>query len=128
MQQRVAIARAMVSHPELLLLDEPFASVDALTRAELQDVLLQVHASREGRPATVVHVTHDIDEATYLADRVVVFGSNPGRIIGEVDIALARPREQTETRSSPRFLDARNEIHALISSGDSLPSSLSADR
>lgn len=115
MQQRVAIARAMASHPELLLLDEPFASVDALTRAELQDVLLHVHESREGRPATVVHVTHDIDEAVYLADRVLVLGSAPGRVVGSVEIGIGRPRNQTETRSSSRFLEARNEIHSLIS-------------
>jgi NitT/TauT family transport system ATP-binding protein len=128
MQQRVAIARAMVSHPEVLLLDEPFASVDALTRAELQDVLLEVHATRVGRPATIVHVTHDIDEATYLADRVLVFGSSPGVIVGNVQVGLTRPRTQTETRSAPRFLEVRNEIHRLISTKESLPSSLSADR
>ena len=72
MQQRVAIARALVSRPELLLLDEPFASVDALTRAELQDVVLRVHRELEHRDVTIVHVTHDIDEAVYLADRVLV--------------------------------------------------------
>ena len=115
MQQRVAIARALVSHPELLLLDEPFASVDALTRAELQDVLLRVHSSREGRSATVVHVTHDIDEAAYLADRVLVLSGSPGRIVGSIDVGLPRPRSQTATRSSDRFLTVRNEIHAVIS-------------
>jgi NitT/TauT family transport system ATP-binding protein len=115
MQQRVAIARALVSHPELLLLDEPFASVDALTRAELQDVLLRVHSSREGRSATVVHVTHDIDEAAYLADRVLVLSPSPGRIVGSVDVGLPRPRSQTATRSSDRFLTVRNEIHGVIS-------------
>ena len=115
MQQRVAIARALVSHPELLLLDEPFASVDALTRAELQDVLLRVHSSREGRSATVVHVTHDIDEAAYLADRVLVLSPSPGRIVGAVDVGLPRPRSQTATRSSDRFLTVRNEIHDVIS-------------
>ncbi|MGH3079309.1 MAG: ABC transporter ATP-binding protein [Gaiellaceae bacterium] len=115
MQQRVAIARALVSHPELLLLDEPFASVDALTRAELQDVLLRVHSSREGRSATVVHVTHDIDEAAYLADRVLVLSQSPGRIVGSVDVGLPRPRSQTATRSSDRFLTVRNEIHGVIS-------------
>jgi NitT/TauT family transport system ATP-binding protein len=115
MQQRVAIARALVSHPELLLLDEPFASVDALTRAELQDVLLRVHSSREGRSATVVHVTHDIDEAAYLADRVLVLSLSPGRIVGSVAVGLPRPRSQTTTRSSDRFLTVRNEIHDVIS-------------
>jgi NitT/TauT family transport system ATP-binding protein len=128
MQQRVAIARALVSHPEVLCLDEPFASVDALTRAELQDVLLRVHGGREGRSATVVHVTHDIDEAVYLADRVLVMGSNPGRVVGAIDVRLARPRSQTETRSSSRFLEVRNEISHLISTINSLPSSLSADQ
>jgi NitT/TauT family transport system ATP-binding protein len=114
MQQRVAIARALVSRPEVILLDEPFASVDALTRTELQDVLLQVHAGREGREATIVHVTHDIDEAVYLADRVLVFSAAPGRVVGSVEVALDRPREQTETRSSPQFLTVRNEIHSVI--------------
>lgn len=114
MQQRVAIARALVSRPKLLLLDEPFASVDALTRAELQDVLLRVHGEAALRPVTVVHVTHDIDEAVYLADRVVVLSHAPGRVLGEVDVRLKRPRAQTVTRSSPRFLAVRNEIHDVI--------------
>ena len=115
MQQRVAIARALVSRPEVLCLDEPFASVDALTRVELQDVLLRVHGNREGRSATVVHVTHDIDEAVYLADRVLVMGSNPGRVVRAIDVGLTRPRSQKETRSEPRFLEVRNDIHDLIS-------------
>jgi NitT/TauT family transport system ATP-binding protein len=75
-----------------------------------------------------VHVTHDIDEAVYLADRVLVLGSTPGRVIGSVDVELARPRSQIDTRSSSRFLAARNEIHGFISTTNSLPSSLSADR
>ena len=115
MQQRVAIARALVSHPEVLLLDEPFASVDALTRADLQDALLAVHGGREGRDATIVHVTHDIDEAAYLADRVLVLSAGPGRIVDSIDVGLPRPRTQTTTRSSPRFLAVRNEIHDVIS-------------
>ena len=115
MQQRVAIARALVSRPELLLLDEPFASVDALTRAELQDVVLRVHLEFEHRRVTIVHVTHDIDEAVYLADRVLVLSPPPGRVVGSIDVGLPRPRAQTETRSSPRFLAVRNEIHDVIS-------------
>ncbi len=89
MQQRVAIARALVSRPEVVFLDEPFASVDALTRAELQDVLLAVHAPAENRRVTIVHVTHDIDEAVYLADRVLVLSpvSRNGR---RVDRGRAR--------------------------------------
>ncbi len=113
MQQRVAISRALVSHPELLLLDEPFASIDALTRAELQDVLLRVHG--EHRRVTIVHVTHDIDEAVYLADRVLVLGPSPGRVVGSIEVGLPRPRAQTSIRSSERFLTVRDEIHTLIS-------------
>jgi NitT/TauT family transport system ATP-binding protein len=116
MQQRVAIARALVSRPEILLLDEPFASVDALTRADLQDVLLRVHDSFGERPVTTVHVTHDIDEAVYLADRVLVLAANPGRLVGSTEVRLPRPRSQAATRSSPPFLAVRDEIHALIAS------------
>jgi NitT/TauT family transport system ATP-binding protein len=115
MQQRVAIARALVSRPELLLLDEPFASVDALTRADLQDVVLRVHRELEHRHVTIVHVTHDIDEAVYLADRVLVLSPPPGHVVGSIDVGLPRPRTQTETRSAPRFLAVRNEIHDVIS-------------
>ena len=71
--------------------------------------------TREGRSATVVHVTHDIDEAAYLADRVLVLSPSPGRIVGSVDVGLPRPRSQTATRSSDRFLTVRNEIHDVIS-------------
>jgi NitT/TauT family transport system ATP-binding protein len=92
MQQRVAIARALVSRPKALLLDEPFGSVDALTRAELQDVLLRVHGEFEDRRVTVVHVTHDIDEAVYLADRVLVLSPAPGRVLAAIDVEIARPR------------------------------------
>jgi NitT/TauT family transport system ATP-binding protein len=120
MQQRVAIARALVSRPEILLLDEPFASVDALTRAELQDVLLRVHGTREGRPVTIVHVTHDIDEAVYLADRVLVFSRAPGRVVGSIGVGLPRPRSQRATRSSAAFLACRDELHALIGSQQAL--------
>ena len=114
MQQRVAIARALVSRPELLLMDEPFASVDALTRNDLQDVVLRVHTEFEHRRVTIVHVTHDIDEAVYLADRVLVLSPSPGRVVGSIDVGLPRPRTQTTTRSSPRFLAVRNEIHEVI--------------
>jgi NitT/TauT family transport system ATP-binding protein len=114
MAQRVAIARALVSRPRLLLLDEPFASVDALTREELQDVVLRVHGEPEERGMTVVHVTHDIDEAVYLGDRVLILSSAPGRVVGSTEVDVPRPREQTASRSSPRFLAVRNEIHAII--------------
>jgi NitT/TauT family transport system ATP-binding protein len=116
MAQRVAIARAIVSRPRLLLLDEPFASVDALTRAELQDVVLRVHGQLEQRRMTVVHVTHDIDEAVYLGDRVLVLSPAPGRIIASIEVDVPRPREQTASRSTSRFLAVRNEagVRALL--------------
>ena len=114
MQQRVAIARALASRPEVVFLDEPFASVDALTRSELQDVLLDVHSHVENRRVTIVHVTHDIDEAVYLADRVLVLTPSPGTVAASVEVGLPRPRTQTATRSAPRFLEVRNELHDVI--------------
>jgi sulfonate transport system ATP-binding protein len=92
MAQRVALARALVGRPQILLLDEPFSALDALTRADLQDHLLDLWD--DDRP-TLILVTHDIDEALTLADRVVVLRGNPGRIQTEVTPGLARPRERT---------------------------------
>ena len=117
MQQRVAIARALVSRPDVVFLDEPFASVDALTRAELQDVLLAVHSTTEHRRVTIVHVTHDVDEAVYLADRVLVLTPSPGAVAASIEVGLSRPRTQTATRSSPGFLALRNELHDVIAEG-----------
>ena len=113
MQQRVALARALVSDPKVLLLDEPFASVDALTRGELQDVLLRVQSEHR---VTMLHVTHDVDEAVYLADRVLVLSRAPGRLIGPIEVAVSRPRDQTATRSSRDFLEVRNRIHDRLAS------------
>jgi NitT/TauT family transport system ATP-binding protein len=120
MQQRVAIARALVSRPAILLLDEPFASVDALTRMDLQDVLLRVHNEFERGSMTAIHVTHDIDEAVYLADRILVLSAAPGEVVATVEVPLPRPRAQTVTRSSPQFLAVRNEIDELIRAHQSL--------
>jgi NitT/TauT family transport system ATP-binding protein len=111
MQQRVAIARALAHRPELLLMDEPFASVDAQTRFELEDMILQI---RDEFGVTVVLVTHDIDEAVYLADRVVVLSRAPSTVARIVDIALPRPRRQTATRSDPAFGRLRTEILELV--------------
>jgi NitT/TauT family transport system ATP-binding protein len=121
MQQRVAIARALVSQPNVLLLDEPFASVDALTRADLQDLLLRIHTGHEHRRVTIVHVTHDIDEAVYLADRVLVMRSAPGGILAAIDVALERPRTQMVTRSSPEFLALRNRILEIVEAKEARP-------
>jgi NitT/TauT family transport system ATP-binding protein len=111
MQQRVAIARALSYRPELLLMDEPFASVDAQTRFDLEDLILKV---RRDLGITVVLVTHDIDEAIYLSDRIVVLSKNPSVVREVVDVGLGDERSQVETRSSPEFLELRNHLLSLV--------------
>jgi NitT/TauT family transport system ATP-binding protein len=111
MQQRVAIARAVAFRPEILLLDEPFASVDALTRADLEDLTLHL---RDEFGITMLLVTHDIDEAVYLSDRVFVLSTPPSTVLEEILIPLSQPRDQVGTRSEPGFLQLRNHIHGLI--------------
>ena len=111
MQQRVAIARALAYRPEVLLLDEPFASVDAQTRADLQDLLLDVWQRTR---LTVLFVTHDIDEAAYLADRIVVLAASPTRVKETVTVDLPRPRDQIGTKALPRFAELRGRIFASV--------------
>jgi NitT/TauT family transport system ATP-binding protein len=111
MQQRVAIARGLASRSRLLLLDEPLASVDAQTRADLQDLLLGI-ARQYGQ--TCVLVTHDVEEAIYMGDRIVVLSRRPARVACEIVVGLPRPRDQIETRESPRFLEIRHEVLSLI--------------
>ncbi|HLM03779.1 MAG TPA: ABC transporter ATP-binding protein [Blastococcus sp.] len=111
MQQRVAIARALAYQPEILLMDEPFASVDAQTRADLEDLVLALRA-RYG--VTVVFVTHDIDESVYLSDRVVVLTPSPTRVQEIVDIPLPRPRDQVETKELPEFAHLRGYVWRSI--------------
>jgi NitT/TauT family transport system ATP-binding protein len=111
MQQRVAIARALAYRPSLLLMDEPYASVDAQTRASLEDMLLEVWAARE---KTILFVTHDIDESVYLADRVIVLSSAPARVIAEIEVDIGRPRDQIETKAIPEFVELRAEVARLI--------------
>jgi NitT/TauT family transport system ATP-binding protein len=113
MQQRVAIARALAHRPELLLMDEPFASVDAQTRFELEDLILRLHHEFS---VTVIFVTHDIDEAIYLADRVVVLSASPGAVREIVDVALPRPRDQIATKGDERFTRHREHILGLVMS------------
>jgi len=113
MQQRVAIARALVGDPELVLMDEPFASVDAQTRSELEDLLLELHG-RLG--VTVLLVTHDIDESVYLADRIVVLSAAPSEVSATVDVDLARPRDQLATKADPEFLELRARVAGLLKS------------
>ena len=105
--QRVAIARALVPRPEVLLLDEPFSALDAFTRVDLQDHLLALWA--DVRP-TLIHVTHDVDEAIVLADRVVVMRPRPGRIADEIAIDLPRPRD----RQSAAFDFAKRRVLAAL--------------
>jgi NitT/TauT family transport system ATP-binding protein len=108
MRQRVALARSLVTDPEVLLMDEPLASLDELTREDLREELLRLW---ENRPRSVVYVTHDIEEAVLLADRVVVIGgTGPARILGAVRISLARPR----TKREPRFYDLVQEVRGHL--------------
>ncbi|SNR23643.1 ABC transporter ATP-binding protein [Halorubrum vacuolatum] len=93
MAQRVSLARGLAYDPAVLLLDEPFSALDQLTKYEQQDNLLDVWEARE---TTIVLVTHDIEEAAYLSDRVVVLGGQPGRVVETIDVDVARPREQTD--------------------------------
>ena len=111
MQQRVAIARGLAYQPEVLLMDEPFASVDAQTRSGLEDLILSI---RHDVGTAVLLVTHDIDEAVYLADRVVVLSSRPATVMDVVEIDLPRPRDQLETKSLPRFAEYRAHVLELI--------------
>ncbi|MCL4519753.1 MAG: ABC transporter ATP-binding protein [Thaumarchaeota archaeon] len=107
MQQRVAIARALAPNPKILLMDEPFASVDAQTRTALEDQLLSVW-NKLG--LTILFVTHDIEESIYLAEQVIVLSTRPTRIIDEVETDLAYPRDQIVTRSDQRFMTCRARI------------------
>jgi NitT/TauT family transport system ATP-binding protein len=109
MQQRVAIARTLALGSPVLLMDEPFGALDPVNRARLQDLLLNVWSNASPRK-TVVFVTHDIEESLYLADRVVMLGSSPGRIIQELRVPFARPRLRRTLTSSPEFLTLQEQI------------------
>ena len=111
MQQRVALARALAYRPSLLLLDEPFASVDAQTRFELEDLLLRVHAEQG---TTMLLVTHDIDESVYLGDRVLVLSGSPARVLADLSVDLPRARDQITTRQSDTFVELRSEVARLL--------------
>jgi NitT/TauT family transport system ATP-binding protein len=111
MQQRVAIARAIASRPRFLLMDEPFASVDAQTRAQLESLVLDLWAEFGW---TVLLVTHDIDEAIFLADRVLVLSNRPSRVVKEIPVTLQRPRDHFATKALPEFQEYRKEINELI--------------
>lgn len=111
MQQRVQIARCLAQEPRLLLMDEPFGALDAMTRQTLQDEILQLSAERR---ITTVFITHDLEEAIYLGDRVVVLGQSPATIITSIEIELPRPRNQLTTREDGRFLAYRHRLFEML--------------
>ncbi|MFF1880612.1 ABC transporter ATP-binding protein [Pseudarthrobacter sp. NPDC058196] len=111
MQQRVAIARAVAYQPEVLLMDEPFAAVDAQTRADLEDLIRAVWRKLG---VTVLFVTHDIDESVYLGERVIILSSSPTVIQEDLTIDLPEERDQLNTRSLPRFTELRHHVYEQI--------------
>jgi NitT/TauT family transport system ATP-binding protein len=111
MQQRVAIARALAYQPSMLLMDEPFASVDAQTRGDLEDLVLQV---RDEYGITILFVTHDIDESVYLSDRIVVLTNAPTVVKEIVDVDIPTPRDQIATKELPEFAHLRAYVYRLI--------------
>jgi NitT/TauT family transport system ATP-binding protein len=111
MQQRVAIARALAYQPSVLLMDEPFASVDAQTRGDLEDLVLRV---REEFGITILFVTHDIDESVYLSDRVIVLTHAPTEVEEVISVDLPSPRDQIATKELPEFAHLRAHVYRLI--------------
>jgi NitT/TauT family transport system ATP-binding protein len=108
MQQKVAIARALILSPRLLLLDEPFASVDAQLRLELEDLVATLVSKKK---ITTIIVTHDMDEAIYMADRVILLSGSPAKIKKIYVVSLEKPRNQIVTRENSTFLKLRNELY-----------------
>jgi NitT/TauT family transport system ATP-binding protein len=111
MQQRVQIARCLAQQPRVMLMDEPFGALDAMTRQTLQDEISRL--AKEQR-ITVVFITHDLEEAIYLGDRVVALAPNPGRVAETIEVGLARPRNQLTTREDPLFLSHRHRLFKLL--------------
>lgn len=108
MKQRVGIARALAMQPKVLLLDEPFGALDALTRARLQDTVMEIHAALNN---TVLMITHDVDEATLLSDRIVMMTNGPRATIGQVlEVGLARPRDRLAVAENPAYIRARAAV------------------
>jgi NitT/TauT family transport system ATP-binding protein len=126
MQQRVAIARAVAYQPQVLLMDEPFAAVDAQTRADLEDLIRQLWHQLK---VTILFVTHDIDEAVYLGQRVIVLSSSPTVVQEQLTVDLPDERDQLHTRSDPRFTQLRSHVYEQIQAakqGSQVPPLLTA--
>jgi NitT/TauT family transport system ATP-binding protein len=111
MQQRVQIARSLAQDPRVLLMDEPFGALDAMTRQQLQDEISRIVRERN---MTAVFITHDLDEAIYLGDRVIALAAHPGRVLEEINVGLSRPRDQLRTREHPEFLQHRHKLFVLL--------------
>lgn len=111
MQQRVAIARAVAYHPEVLIMDEPFAAVDAQTRADLEDLVRELHTNRK---ISILFVTHDIDESVYLGERVLVLSKSPTWVQEDLAVDLPADRDQITTRALPRFTELRTHVYGQI--------------
>ncbi len=111
MQQRLAMARALARDPQILIMDEPFSSVDAFTRQELQDLVLRIW---QEHGTTVLFVTHDIEEAVYLSTRVLALSGRPTQVLEDLPVDLPYPRNQLTTREHPRFLHLRHHVYELV--------------
>lgn len=119
MKQRVGIARCLAMQPKVLLMDEPFGALDALTRAQLQDSLMEIQAELGN---TVIMITHDVDEAVLLSDRIVMMSNGPAATIGEIlDVNLARPRDRLELAEDPEFVHLRQQVLEFLYAKHSHP-------
>ena len=114
MQQRVAIARALAMDTDILLMDEPFGAIDAKNRTVLQELLLQLWEGDGHNRKTVLFVTHDIDEAILLSDRIIMMRSHPGTVLKEIEVPFSRPRKHTELVQQPEYTDFRNALTGIF--------------
>ena len=112
MKQRVGIARALALNPEILLMDEPFSSLDELTARALRDLVLGIWRKKDENPNSIVMVSHNVEEAVYIADRVLVFSPRPGHIVGEVDVDIPRPR--FEHRRDQKYFETVDRVMDLL--------------
>ena len=125
MKQRVGIARALAMEPKVLLMDEPFGALDALTRAQLQDSVMEIHA-RLGN--TAIMITHDVDEAVLLSDRIVMMTNGPAATIGEIlDVPLARPRKRLDLVADPTYIRCRERVLKFLYERHTTPNLVAAE-